>query len=99
MVEAVDNPWVDVIMARINPFQTRMDNNPDVVSELLGKAKERGIGVIGMKIFGEGKNVSDTEREQSIKYALSTGNTHCMTLGMESIAHIDDAVERVMRLV
>ena len=98
MVEAVDNPWVDVIMARINPFQTNMDNTPDVVSELLGKAKKKGIGVIGMKIFGEGKNVTDPEREQSIKFALTKGNTHCMTLGMESIAHVDDAVERVMRL-
>ena len=98
MVEAVDNPWVDVIMARINPFQSHMDNTPDVVSELLGKAKKQGIGVIGMKIFGEGKHVSDPEREQSIKYALTTGNTHCMTLGMESIAHVDDAIERVMRL-
>lgn len=98
MVEAVDNPWVDVIMARINPFQTNMDNTPDVVSELLGKAKQKGIGVIGMKIFGEGKNVTDPEREQSIKFALTKGNTHCMTLGMESIAHVNDAVERVMRL-
>lgn len=99
MVEAVDNPWVDVIMARINPFQTNMDNTPDVVSELLGKAKQKGIGVIGMKIFGEGKNVTDPEREQSIKFALTKGNTHCMTLGMESIAHVNDAVERVMRWV
>lgn len=98
MVEAVDNPWVDVIMARINPFQTNMDNTPDVVSELLGKAKQKGIGVIGMKIFGEGKNVTDPEREQSIKFALTKGNTHCMTLGMESIAHVNDAVERVMRM-
>lgn len=98
MVEAVDNPWVDVIMARINPFRSHMDNTPDVVSELLGKAKKKGIGVIGMKIFGEGRHVSDGEREQSIKYALTDGNTHCMTLGMESIAHVDDAVERVMRL-
>lgn len=99
MVEAVDNPWVDVIMARINPFQSHMDNTPDVVSELLGKAKKNGIGVIGMKIFGEGKHVTDHEREQSIKFVLSTGNTHCMTLGMESIAQVDDAVNRVMRLV
>ena len=75
-----------------------MDNTPDVVSDLLGKAKKKGIGVIGMKIFGEGRHVGDHEREQSIKYALSDGNTHCMTLGLESIAQVDDAVERVMRL-
>jgi aryl-alcohol dehydrogenase-like predicted oxidoreductase len=99
MVEAVDNPWVDIILARINPFQSHMDNTPYMVSELLGKAKAKGIGVIGMKIFGEGRHVKDNEREESIKYALTTGNTHCMTLGLESIDQVDDAVDRVMRLV
>ncbi len=99
MVEAVDNPWVDVILARINPFQSHMDGTPDVVKELLGKAKKNGIGVIGMKIFGEGSHVSDSEREQSLQFALTDANIHCMTLGMESIAQVDDAVERVMRLV
>lgn len=55
--------------------------------------------MIGMKIFGEGRHVKDNEREESIKYALTTGNTHCMTLGLESIDQVDDAVDRVMRLV
>ena len=99
MVEAVENPWVDVIMARVNPFQTLMDNTPDAVKELLGKAKKKGIGVIGMKIFGEGRNISVEEREQSFLFALTEGNTHCMTLGMESIDQVDDAVNRVMKLV
>jgi len=98
MVEAVDNPWVDVIMARINPFQSHMDGTPDVVKELLLKAREKGIGVIGMKIFGEGSHVSDSEREQSIQFALTGAQVHCMTLGMESTVQVDDAVERVMRL-
>ena len=99
MVEAVDNPWVDVIMARINPFQSHMDGTPDVVKELLRKAREKGIGVIGMKIFGEGSHVSDSEREQSIQFALTDAHVHCLTLGMESTVQVDDAVERVMRLV
>ena len=99
MVEAVDNPWVDVIMARINPFQSHMDGTPDMVKELLGKAKKNGTGVIGMKIFGEGSHASESEREQSLQFALTRANIHCMTLGMESTAHIDDAVERVMTKV
>ena len=96
MAEAVDNPWVDVIMARINPFQSHMDGTPDAVKELLGKARKNGKGVIGMKIFGEGRHVSDGEREQSLKFALTEANIHCMTLGLESIAQVDDAVGRVM---
>ncbi len=98
LVEAVDSPWVDVILARINPFQSHMDGTPEAVSELLGRAQQNGKAVIGMKIFGEGKFVKDEEREQSIRYALTRGNIHCMTLGLESIAQMDDAIERVMRL-
>lgn len=96
--EAAESPWVDVIMARINPFESRMDGTPNAIKEMLGKARQNGKGVIGMKIFGEGTRVKDDEREQSIKFAFTEGNVHSITLGMESIAHIDDAVERVARL-
>lgn len=98
MVKAVENPWVDVILARINPFQTHMDNTPGAVSELLRKARKNGKGIIGMKIFGEGKNVTDEERERSIRFALTQGNVHAMTLGLESMRQMDDAIERVMRI-
>lgn len=97
LAEAAVNPWVDVIMARINPFGTNMDGSPEEVNKVLAIAKQNGKGVIGMKIFGEGKHVAEDEREQSIRFALTEGNIHCMTLGLESIAQMDDAIERVMR--
>jgi aryl-alcohol dehydrogenase-like predicted oxidoreductase len=96
--EAAINPWVDVIMARINPFGTIMDGTPEEIKTILATAKENGKGIIGMKIFGEGKHVTDNEREQSFKFALTESNIHCMTLGLESIAQMDDAIERVMRI-
>lgn len=98
MVEAVDSPWVDVILARINPFQSNMDGTPEAVNELLGKAKRNGKGIIGMKIFGEGKNVSTEERESSLNYAIREANIHCMTIGLESESQIDDLVGRVSRI-
>ncbi|GHU91090.1 hypothetical protein FACS1894155_10300 [Bacteroidia bacterium] len=98
LAEAAVNPWVDVIMARLNPFGTAMDGTPEAVNEILAKAKRNGKGVIGMKIFGEGKHVSDDERQKSITFALTKGNIHCMTLGLESEVQLDDAVEKVMAL-
>jgi predicted aldo/keto reductase-like oxidoreductase len=95
--EAVVNPWVDVIMARINPFGALMDGTPDEIKEILATALKNGKGVIGMKIFGEGKHVKDEEREQSIRYALNTVKVDCLTLGMDSVAQIDDAIVRVMK--
>ena len=74
-----------------------MDGTVEAVNELLGKARKKGKGVIGMKIFDEGKHVSDAERERSIRFAVTESNLHCMTLGLESIVQMDDAIERVMR--
>ena len=100
MSEAVESDWVDVIMARINPFGTNMDvTDPQSVATVLARAREKGKGLIGMKIFGEGKHVRDDEREASFRFALTESNVHCMTLGLESIPQLDDAVDRVMRLV
>ena len=97
--EAVESPWVDVILARINPFQSHMDGTPDTIRELLGEARRKGKGVIGMKIFGEGSRVKDEEREQSLRYALTESNIHCMTIGYESITQMNDAIARVVRIL
>ncbi|MDY9919848.1 MAG: aldo/keto reductase [Proteiniphilum sp.] len=96
--EAVESPWVDVILARINPFQSHMDGTPDTIRDLLGEARRKGKGVIGMKIFGEGKHVKEEEREQSLRYALTESNIHCMTLGFQSIGQMNDAIARVVRI-
>ena len=96
LMEAAVNPWVDVIMARINPFGTNMDGDPDEIKKILATAKSNGKGIIGMKIFGEGKHVRDDERDQSIRYAFREGNVHCVTLGMETIEQMDDAINRVI---
>ena len=99
LAEAAESPWVEVIMARINPFGTAMDGTPDEIKAILEKAKKNGKGVIGMKIFGEGKNVSDDERQKSLQFALSGANINCMTIGFQSEAQMDDAIERMMKIV
>jgi hypothetical protein len=51
-----------------------------------------------MKIFGNGDKILESEREESITFALKKTSIHCMTLGLESIAQMDDAIDRVMRI-
>ena len=96
--EAAVHPWVDVVMARINPFGTHMDGAPEEIKSILATAKANGKGVIGMKIFGEGKHVGDDEREKSLRFALTEANVHGITLGMTSTEQMDDAIRRVMRI-
>lgn len=95
---AATEPWVDVIMTRINPFGTNMDGEPERVREAISLARENGKGVIGMKIFGEGKHVAEPERERSIRHAIHEARVDAMTLGLQSTAQMDDAIDRVMRL-
>lgn len=96
---AANDPWVDVILSRINPFQSHMDGTPAEINGILEMARNNGKGVVGMKIFGNGDKILENEREESITFALKKSNIHCMTLGMESIAQVDDAVDRVMRIL
>ena len=96
---AAEDPWVDVILARINPFQSHMDGTPEQINAILDLARANGKGIVGMKIFGNGDKIKENEREESITFAVKKTSIHAMTLGMESIAQVDDAVDRVMRIV
>ena len=99
MKVAATHPWVDVLLARINHSGAKMDGKPEDVMKVLETAKANGKGVMGMKIFGCGELVKDEDREKSLNYVIKSGNVDCMTLGMESKEQVDDAVNRVMRIV
>jgi 1-deoxyxylulose-5-phosphate synthase len=98
MKEAANNPWVDVLLARINHNGAKMDGTPDQIMKVLETAHQNGKGVIGMKVFGMGELIKDDEREKSLNFVIKSGNVDCMTLGMESKEQVDDAVSRVMRI-
>jgi aryl-alcohol dehydrogenase-like predicted oxidoreductase len=98
MVEAANNPWVDVLLARINYKGPKMDGTPDQVMKVLETARKNGKGIIGMKVFGMGDLIQEDQREKSLNYVIKSGNVHCMTLGLESKEQVDDAVSRVMRI-
>ncbi|NQU84750.1 MAG: aldo/keto reductase [Mariniphaga sp.] len=96
---ASTSPWVDVVQARINHDGSRMDGSPDEVMPVLETAKKNGKGVVGMKIFGCGRLVEEEQREKSLNYVIKSGNVDCMTIGFESIEQLDDAVDRIARIV
>lgn len=93
---AVEDPWVDVILARINPEGLIMDASPEEVMSVLKKAHDAGKGIIGMKIFGEGRMKTDDQRKKSIQYAINSGNVDCMTIGLSSVEQVDFAVENIV---
>jgi len=88
MQTAVELPWVDVMLARINPFGVMTDSTPEDVRALLKKAKSNGKAVIGMKIYGEGKLVD--KRDECMRYAQSCGVLDAMTIGAVNAQQVDE---------
>ena len=88
LVTAAESPWVDVILARINPKGVSMDGTPDEITAVLRKAKQNGKTVIGMKILGEGRLVA--QREECLRFAQELGVLDAMTIGFETPQQIDE---------
>jgi predicted aldo/keto reductase-like oxidoreductase len=94
---ASDNPWVDVIHVRINPFGEAMDHkDPAQVVPVIEKFRKSGKGVIGMKVIGGGKFKNDPEKvEESLKFVLGLGTVDMIIIGFELPEQIDNYVERI----
>ncbi len=92
----VGEDWVDVVHVRINPYGEKMDAPADRVAPVVEKIHSSGIGVIGMKIVGEGAFSKDKEKlDASIQYVLRLGTVDAMIVGFETEEDIDDFIARV----
>ncbi len=90
MRTAAESPWVDVILARINPHGVKMDGKVDEVVPVLRRIKENGKALIGMKIYGEGK-LAD-KRDECVQFAQNLGLLDTMTIGAETTEQMDETL-------
>jgi len=97
------NEWLDVAMIRVNHTGKSMDaedyatqglgNVPEVVSHVHA-VQERGMGVIAMKLAGEG-TFGREDRRRAMRFAFRTAGVDCVTVGYKSPAEIDEAIENL----
>ena len=97
------NAWLDVAMIRVNHTGKSMDaeqyntqepgNVPEVVTHVKQVRKER-MGVIGMKLAGEG-TFDREDRRKAMRFAFRDAGVDCVTLGYKSPAEIDEAIENL----
>ncbi len=90
---AARTPWVQVVLARINPAGVTMDGQPAEVVPALRRLKAAGKGVIGMKIFGQGR-LRD-RADECLRYALGLDCVDCFTIGCESRQDFTDLLQRI----
>jgi len=106
--EATKSDWMEVQLARINPQGRLVDGdhptNPHhpegKVAEAIKEIKamhDKGRGIIGMKMIGEGSFVTPEDREKAIRYAMTCGFVDAVVIGFKNAAEIDEAVERINR--
>ena len=97
------NKWLDVAMIRMNHKGTRMDaedyatdglgNVSEVVTHVKQVRKE-GMGVISMKLVGEG-TFNREDRQAAMRFAFKNAAVDCVTVGYKNTAEIDEAVENL----
>ncbi len=90
---AARSPWVEVVLARINPAGIHMDASPETVVALLHQMKSAGKAVIGMKILGAG--AFRNRQDIALRYALSLGVLDAFTIGAESKQEQLDLIQRI----
>jgi 1-deoxyxylulose-5-phosphate synthase len=91
--QAAREPWVQVILSRVNPIGSHMDADPNTVVQTLRDARTNGKGVIGMKILGQGD--MRNRQNEALKYALSLNLLDAFTIGAESRAEQLDLIQRI----
>ena len=101
MEAAAEDPWIDVIHVRINPFGEVMDkSNPSAVVPVIAKLHNAGKGVIGMKLIGNGNFKNDSEKiDASLKFVLGLGTVDMIIVGFELPEQIDNYIARVRKVV
>src|SRR5512133_67861 len=90
---AAASPWVQIDLARINPYGAVMDANVPVVVDVLRQMKQSGKVIMGMKIFGAGQLTN--RLDECLKYALNQDYLSCFTIGVENLGQLKDLAVRV----
>ena len=95
-------------MIRMNHKGTKMDaedyntssagNVSEVVSHTT-QVRAEGMGVISMKLCGEGRFTRPEDRDAALKFAMNLGCVDAVTIGFKNTAEIDEAIESMDRVM
>jgi len=99
-----DNKWLEIAMIRMNHKGTIMEAEdydtagPGNVSEVVThvkQARQHGMGVISMKLVGEGRFTKREDRQAAMRFAFKNAGVNCVTVGYKNTAEVDEAIENL----
>ena len=97
------NKWLQVAMIRMNHKGTKMDSDSNFwestgdVSEVVShvhKARAAGMGVVSMKLVGEGV-FNHEDRQKAMRFAFQNAGVDSVTVGYKSPAEVDEAIDNL----
>ena len=98
------NKWLGVAMIRMNHKGKSMDaedyatsglgNVSEVVTHVK-RVRQDGMGVISMKLAGEGTFTTREDRQASMRFAFRNAGVDCVTVGYKNTTEIDEAIENL----
>jgi hypothetical protein len=59
------------------------------------KVHAQGMGVISMKLAGEGQFTDREDRRKALKFAMDLGVVDAVTIGFKSTAEVDEALDNL----
>ncbi len=57
------------------------------------------MGVVSMKLCGEGRFTTFEDRDKAMRFAMNLGCVDAVTIGFTSTAQIDEAIDRMERVM
>ena len=97
--------WLEVAMIRMNHNGTRMDGpsaedymapgNVNEVVQHVKLAKSEGMGVISMKLAGDGTFTKRDDRQKAVRFAFQHAGVDCVTIGFKSPQELDEAFDNI----
>jgi aryl-alcohol dehydrogenase-like predicted oxidoreductase len=99
-----EEKWLQVGMIRMNHKGVRMDaenyatqglGDVPVVVKNVEEARKKGLGIISMKLAGEGQFTQREDRQKAMKFAFRHARVDSVTVGYKSKQEVDEAIENV----
>jgi aryl-alcohol dehydrogenase-like predicted oxidoreductase len=99
-----DMNWLQVAMIRMNHKGVAMDaedyataglGNVPEVTQHVHEAHNAGMGIISMKLVGEGRFTSRDDRQAAMRYAFRKAGVAAVTVGYKNTSEIDEAIENL----
>jgi predicted aldo/keto reductase-like oxidoreductase len=91
---AATTPWCQVQMQGINHAGVRMDSkDPETVVAALRQSKAAGVGVLGMKVLGEG--ALKDQMDETLRFVMGIGCVDAFTIGAANRGELTHLISRI----